>query len=49
MEIIGVSDIFVFVIFVVSVITIGLWKSGQQTAHFSTISTTATSVVSRLL
>ncbi len=33
MEIIGVSDILVFIIFVVSVITIGLWKSRGEKLH----------------
>lgn len=33
MEIIGVTDILVFIIFVVSVITIGLWKSRGEKLH----------------
>jgi len=36
MEIIGVSDIIVFVVFVVSVITIGLWKSKDEETHSET-------------
>ena len=33
MEIIGISDIIVFIVFVVSVISIGLWKSRGEETH----------------
>ncbi len=33
MEIIGVSDVLVFIVFVISVITIGLWKSKGESTH----------------